>query len=209
MAAKTANGKYLAFLNNDTFVTPNWLSELVNALEEDKTIAFGQSLILQQDGNVDSSGDYVDEIGRAYSSKVIPKEKKFILSPKAVAMIARKDIFLDLGGFDESYFASFEDVEIGWKSWLFGFKTIIIPNSVVYHHGGITVQKISDTIAFHGVKNNLMLRHTFFGFFDYLKSIIYIILLIFFQKISRTSSEEQKDLKFKIPNFRIVFKASI
>ena len=47
IGAKIAKGKYLLFLNNDTIVTPNFISELVNVIENNKKIAICQSLLLQ------------------------------------------------------------------------------------------------------------------------------------------------------------------
>ena len=209
MASKIARGKYLVFLNNDTIVTQNWLSQLLAAMESDKTIAMGQSLLLHPDGTVDSSGDFIDSLGRAYSSKDIPKKSRYVLSPRAACMIVRKDIFLELGGFDESYFASFEDVELGWKSWLWGYKVILVPTSIVFHHGGKTVKSISKTISFHGVKNNLLLRSTNFDFFDRIKSIFLISIIIFFKKFFRISIVSDMDSRFDIPDFNTLFRASI
>ena len=183
MAAKIARGKYLVFLNNDTNVTPNWLEQLIMPLEKDKTIALAQSLLLRKNNTVDSSGDFIDTIGRTYSNQDSPNKEKYILSPKGACMIARRDLFLELGGFDESYFASFEDVEIGWKSWLYGYKVVVIPSSVVYHYGGKTIEHLSDEIAFHGVKNNIALRLTHMDFFQAVKSFVLIGFIVVSEKL--------------------------
>lgn len=182
-AARMANGKYLVFLNNDTYVTKNWLIELIKVMESDKTIALAQSLILYPDGSVDSSGDYVDLLGRAYSLHDKPTKIRHILSPKGACMIARKDTFLDLGGFDETFFASFEDVDLGWRSWLWGFKVIVIPSSVIYHLGAKTIKQIPKTIAFHGIKNNIQIRLTNFDFIDSFRSIILMMIIVFSVKL--------------------------
>lgn len=209
IAAKTAQGKYLVFLNNDTYVTPNWLEELIHPLENDKTIAMAQSLLLRNNGTVDSSGDFIDSLGRAYSSHDIPQKNGYILSPRGACMIARRDTFLDLGGFDESYFVSFEDVEIGWRAWLYGYKIAIIPSSKVYHYGGKTIQHISQLVAFHGVKNNFSLRLTHMEFFDALKSITLIGIIIIFQKLFRICLAKPKtEQRFNIPKFTIVLRGS-
>lgn len=207
IASKVAIGKYLVFLNNDTIVTPNWLSELLNAMKKDKTIVIGQSLLIQPNGKVDSSGDFIDDIGRAYSNHNVPKEIQNILSARAACMMVRKDAFLDLEGFDESYFASFEDVELGWKAWLWGYKVVIVPSSVVYHTVGQTIQQISKTIAFHGTKNNIVLRLTNFDFYDSIKSILLMGIIILTKKIFGISLIENMDQRFKIPDLRTLIKA--
>lgn len=207
MGAKIAKGKYLVFLNNDTTVTPDWLTELVSALENNNEITIGQSLLVLPNGNIDSSGDYIDEIGRAYSSTDHPKEIRHILSARAACMILRKDIFLDMGGFDENYFASFEDIEFGWRAWLWGYTVSLIPKSIVYHLGGQTIEKIPDVISFHGVKNNILLRLTNFDRLDLLKSLFWMISILFFKKFFRISIVNNRNQKYKIPSTKIIFKA--
>ena len=206
LAAKTAKGKHLVFLNNDTEVTPNWLSELVSCIENDKTIAIAQSLLIRPNGKIDSSGDFIDNLGRSYSRTSIPKKVSYILSARAACMIVRKDAFLDLGGFDENYFASFEDVEIGWKAWLWGYKVVVVPSSTVYHIGGETIRQISKTIEFHGVKNNLLLRLTNFDFFDLVKSIFLMMFIITSKKIFGNSFQKKSEHEFNIPDLRTLFK---
>jgi len=209
IGSRLAKGKYLVFLNNDTQVTKDWLVELVKPLESDKNIAFGQSLILNSDGSVDSSGDYIDEIGRSYSSHDKPKKIRNILSPKAACMIARRDLFLDLGGFDENFFASFEDVDLGWRSWLWGYKSLVIPTSIIYHLGGQTTKKIPELIAFHGVKNNIILRLTNFDFLDSMKSLTFMISLALLSKLFHIHLLQNQGEKMKIPNLKIMMKAFI
>ena len=205
IAAKTANGKFLVFLNNDTTVTPNWLSELVLAMENDRNITIGQSLLLNPSGTVDSSGDFIGELGIAFSSKEKPKKIKNILSARAACMIIHKNDFLDLGGFDESYFASFEDVELGWKAWLWGYNVAIIPTSIVYHHVGQTVKKFSKTISFHGTKNYVSLLMTHAGFFSTFKILLKIGIFSLFRKQPNKESSQI----FSVPSFKTTIHANL
>jgi len=209
IAAKVAKGKYLVFLNNDTVVTKDWLTPLVNALEKDKTTVIGQSLLLLPDGNVDSSGDFIDEIGRAFSLHDVPKKMRYILSARGACMIVRRDTFLDFGGFDENYFASFEDVDLGWKTWLWGYKVVLVPDSIVYHSGGETIKRISETIAFHGVKNNIVLRLTNFDFSDSIKSFFIIGIIILAQKLFRISLINNIEQKLNIPDIKTILRAGL
>jgi len=143
IGAKNAKGDYLLFLNNDTTVNPNFISEMVNVLEQDPQIAICQSLLLKPNGEVDSSGDFIDTLGRAYSSKNKENEVKKILSARGASMMVRKDSFWDLGGFDKRFFASFEDVDLGWRAWIWGYKIVVVPSSIVYHKGGQTVKQLT------------------------------------------------------------------
>jgi len=105
IGAKNAKGEFLLFLNNDTKVNPNFIGEMVKVLEHDPKIAICQSLLLKPNGEVDSGGDFIDTLGRAYSSKNKVNEVKKILSARGASMMARKDSFWDLGGFDKKFFA--------------------------------------------------------------------------------------------------------
>ena len=177
IGAKIAKGKYLLFLNNDTVVTPNFISELVNVIENNKKIAICQSLLLQSDGKIDSSGDFIDDLGVVYSSKKLPKDLQQISSAKGAALLIQNEIFFDLGGFDNRFFATFEDVDLSWRSWIFGYNVVVAPKSIVYHLGGQTIKKIKSEIAFHGFKNQISMKITNFE-----TSIVFKKLLIFFFK---------------------------
>jgi len=162
MAAKIAKGDFLLFLNNDTEVTPNFLTELVQVLVGNDQIGICQSLLLKPNGEIDSSGDFIDTIGVVYNSKEPIDKIREISSARGASMIIRKELFLDLGGFDEQFFVSFEDVDLGWRTWIKGYKVVINPKSVVYHHGGKTHDSIKDEISFHGLKNQLSMKITNF-----------------------------------------------
>ncbi len=163
LAARESSSKYLVFLNNDTYVDPNWLKELVAVIDNDDSIVIAQSLLLKPNGEVDSSGDFATKYGIAYSSKASDLDGPHqILSAKGAAMIIRRDFFLSLGGFDEDFFITFEDVEIGWKANILGYKVVIVPTSIVYHLGGATANKMNSIMTFHGLKNQLSLLTTHF-----------------------------------------------
>lgn len=162
VAAKIAKGDFLLFLNNDTEVTPNFLTELVQVLVGNDQIGICQSLLLKPNGEIDSSGDFIDTIGVVYNSKEPIDKIREISSARGASMIIRKELFLDLGGFDEQFFVSFEDVDLGWRTWIKGYKVAINPKSVVYHHGGKTHDSIKDEISFHGLKNQLSMKITNF-----------------------------------------------
>ncbi|MCV0399624.1 MAG: glycosyltransferase family 2 protein [Nitrosarchaeum sp.] len=162
IGASLATGKYLLFLNNDTTVTENFITELVDVIENDETIGICQSLLLKPDGSIDSSGDFIDDLGVVYNSKTQVDTIREISSARGASMLIRKTLFDELGGFDEKFFVSFEDVDLGWRAWILGYRTVIVPKSIVYHLGGSTIKKINLNIAFHGFKNQLAMKITNF-----------------------------------------------
>ena len=159
--AGAARGEILLFLNNDTRVTPGFLDGLV------REIAGGgadicQSLLLRPDGTVDSAGDFIDARGVAFHSTAVPEATAPILSARGACMAVRRGLFFELGGFDERFFASFEDVDMGWRAWIRGRRVAVVPGSVVYHRGSATVSAIPDRMKFHGSKNMMVMVMTNF-----------------------------------------------
>ena len=184
IAAKIAKGEYLLFLNNDTVVTHNFISEMVKVMETDKKIAICQSLLLKPDGSIDSSGDFIDNLGVVYNSKTKIDEIREVSSAKGASMLVRSDIFKKLNGFDQKFFVTFEDVDLCWRSWILGYRVLIIPASIVYHVGGITIKKLKSEIAFHGFKNQISMKITNFE-----TKLVFKKLLIFFIKYGLRESK--------------------
>ena len=162
IAAKIATGEYLLFLNNDTIVTPDFISEMIPIIEKDDKIAICQSLLLKPDKSIDSSGDFIDHLGVVYNSTTKINDVRKISSARGASMLIRKKIFGILEGFDEKFFVSFEDVDLGWRTWMIGYKVILVPQSVVYHIGSQTIKSKKSEIAFHGFKNQLSMKLTNF-----------------------------------------------
>lgn len=203
VGSKMAKGDLLLFLNNDTIVEPNFLSELVKEIEKDSKIAMCQSLLLKPNGEIDSSGDFIDSHAIPFSSKEKIDEVKEILSPRGASMLVRREIFKELEGFDKNFFVSFEDVDIGWRAWIRGYKVLIVPKSVVIHVGGQTVKELSSEIKFHGVKNYLIIRLANFE-----NKIIISLLKIFYDLITRKANRISLNDKKKnlLPSVRITFR---
>ncbi len=138
--AAAASGKYLVFLDNDTRVEKNWITELVTVFERDNSIGSGQSKLLRMDSNLyDCAGDYLGPLGFLIErSKGAQDQGQFdsiseILSAKSAASIIRKDIFARIGGFDEDFYMYLEETDLSWRVWLSGYRVVFIPASVVYH----------------------------------------------------------------------------
>ncbi len=204
IGAKIAKGDFLLFLNNDTKVNPNFIQEMVGVINQDPKIAICQSLLLKPNGEVESSGDFIDTIGRAYMSKEKVTEVKEILGARGACMMVRKNIFWELGGFDKNFFASFEDIDLSWRAWIWGYKIVLVPNSIVYHTGGQTVQLLTPEIKFHGVKNTLVLCFT--NFEAPLNKIIKLFYVSLMKKSFGISVGTDYELARPLPSFGTVFR---
>jgi GT2 family glycosyltransferase len=218
IGAKIAKGEFLLFLNNDTIVNPTFLNELVLEITKNSKTAICQSLLLRPDRTIDSSGDFIDKIGVVYNSKTIITNVRKIFSPRAASMLIKKNVFDKLNGFDEKFIFSFEDVDLGWRTWILGYESFIVPKSIVYHIGGITTQKFMDQSIFHGAKNQLSMKITNYEFPLNLKNLLLFFIIygirelkIWFEykikgKTMITSTKFEETIAQK-PNFRIVLKS--
>jgi GT2 family glycosyltransferase len=165
MGAEAARGKFLVFLNNDTVVTPDWLSPLLEAMTAEKGVgAAGSKLLLHgMPGKVNSAGADITINGSGYDIGFMDddSEKYNVQGPKgavcAAAMMVRREEFLSIGGFDPVYFMYFEDVDLCWRYWLFGYRVLYVPWSVVLHRFGSSTgtDLRSPFRVFYGTRNTL------------------------------------------------------
>lgn len=148
LGAEEAAGDYVAFLNNDAVVSPDWLTALLEALQagEDGTVC-AASRILSRDGeDTEYSGASSNLFGAGRPESVSgwpdlpspPTTGTPLLFASGGAMLIHRDTFLEVGGFDPSYFAYFEDVDLGWRLWVLGYRVVYAPNAIVRHLGGAT-----------------------------------------------------------------------
>ena len=143
LAAGIASGKYLAFLNNDARADLHWLSALVEAVQGQPDVACAAAKMLSEDGKkIDFVGPVMNLYGRAFqideglpATPGLYDQPRELLAPCGGAMLIRRDVFLRLGGFDEDYIAYYEDVDLGWRLWLCGYRVLFVPKAVVYHKG--------------------------------------------------------------------------
>jgi len=141
LGARQATGQFLAFLNNDARADPGWLRALVEATSGDPEIACVASKMLDQDGTtIDFVGTAMNLSGRAFQlDEGLPAspgwydEAREVLAPCGAAMLVRRDLFWQLGGFDEEFIAYYEDVDLGWRLWLAGYRVWFAPGAVVRH----------------------------------------------------------------------------
>jgi len=144
-AARIAEGKYLALINNDMKLDSNWLNEMFDTLNEcnDENYVCVGSKILNWDGSkIDFIGGSVNIYGLGYqydygrrvdSLSDESLKDKDILFACGGAMIIKRDVFLEIGGFDEDFFAYFEDCDLGLRLWILGYKVRFCSKAICYH----------------------------------------------------------------------------
>lgn len=140
-----ANGKYIVLLNNDTEVCSNWLNRLINSIEIDSNVFSVSSKMIQYHNKlyIDDAGDGLTLLGWAYKrgdGKPISRytNQEQVFSSCAGAAIYRKSMLDKIGYFDENFFAYLEDVDIGYRAKVYGFRNLYCPEAMVYHIGSAT-----------------------------------------------------------------------
>jgi GT2 family glycosyltransferase len=168
----TANGELVSFLNNDMEVDPNWLLPLVLAMNRDKYVAACDSKYLNyfERKKIDHSGGagrFIDKFGNSISRGGGEEDKGQFNTQEEVfygLSLFRRDLVIKVGGFDASFFAYYEETDLSWRLHNFGYKTLFVPESKIYHMGSATTS-IKDpakqsnpkkkTFIFHFYKNRL------------------------------------------------------
>lgn len=167
---KLADSDYVCFLDNDTEVHPDWAIEAIKEFQEDEKIGIIQcKLVLAKERDrLDYVGEYLGQNGflvqRAPGGEIDTGQydkNVEILAAKSAGMFIRKKVFDEIGGFDDDYFIYVEETDLGWRSWLLGYKNIFVYKSVVYHECGTSSITLGKTRAsfnakFHGSKNYIL-----------------------------------------------------
>jgi len=176
---RSAKGKFVALLNPDTEVDPNWLDESIKVVENCSIIGIAQSMLLKmdKDNRIQHAGlfiiDYCGWTWKFYKEGMYSEFLKrcskpiVISSSAAAAMIIRRDLLKEIGLFDPKFFIYFEDVDLSWRAWLRGYKVVLAPKSVVYHFGGGSIKnevRASIFREFNHYKNCLRMLAKNYGF---------------------------------------------
>ncbi len=171
-ALKEVDANIYALVNSDIEVTKNWLEPIYNQFMKDATISIVQPKILdyKQKGYFEyagAAGGFIDQLGYPYCRgrvfNHIEKDsgqyddKIPIFWASGACFFIRAEVFHHLEGFDEDYFAHQEEIDLCWRAFNKGYKTVYNGESTVYHVGGATLNKS------HWKKTYLNFRNSLFN----------------------------------------------
>jgi GT2 family glycosyltransferase len=142
------------FLNNDAVPEPGWLAALVHALEAapDDVISIGGKIVDPTGTKIDFIGGLMTFDGHALQNgfrypvgtRDEPAAGDELLFACGGNMISRRVPMMELGAFDDDYFAYLEDVDFGWRSWIAGYRVLYEPNALVRHASSTTSNRLGD-----------------------------------------------------------------
>lgn len=169
-ALKIIDADLVMILNSDVEVTKEWLVPLKNHLDKDKQCGAIQPKILAYKNKAEfeyagAAGGWIDSLGYPFCKgrvlQLIEKDHgqydqtRPIFWASGAAMLVRKDLFDRLGGFDSTYFAHQEEIDLCWRIQRAGFTVFSCGESAVYHLGGATLDYQLPRKLYLNFHNNL------------------------------------------------------
>lgn len=141
-AAKTP---YVILLNNDTEPDCHYVGEMIKAIERSPKIFSVSSKMIQLHRRelMDDAGDLYSILGWAFQRGVGQPSGGYrkacrVFAACAGAAIYRREVFEEIGYFDEMHFAYLEDIDVGYRARIAGYDNVYCPTAVVYHVGSGT-----------------------------------------------------------------------
>lgn len=142
---RAASRPYVILLNNDTEVLPGFTDALADALEADGRAFSAQAKLisLYDPERIDDAGNYYCALGWAFArGKDRPaacyEKPGAVFAACAGAAAYRRELFEKIGSFDEAHFAYLEDIDVGWRARIAGYRNLYVPSAKVLHAGSGT-----------------------------------------------------------------------
>ena len=139
---KAADTPYVILLNNDTTLDPRYVEKMERAISRSEKIFSVSCKIIQmyEPTLMDDAGDMYSVLGWAYQRGVgrpveLYDKPRRIFSACAAAAIYRRDVFEKMGYFDPMHFAYLEDMDMGYRARIFGYRNVYVPEAKVLHFG--------------------------------------------------------------------------
>ena len=158
--AREARGAFVAFLNNDTVPDAGWLGSLRRGIDPEAGFHLATSrIVYMHDASIiDSAGDGLFRWGGAFkrhhgAPAGSASTSAEVFGVCGAACLLSKAIFDELGGFDEEFFASHEDVDLSYRARLRGYRCRYVADAVVQHHGSATLGRVTPFAVFQGQRN--------------------------------------------------------
>jgi len=137
--------EYVFLLNNDTTVDPDCINTLEKRMDAEDKVFSAQAKILNLYNHdlIDDCGDLYSALGWAYARGKDKAAEKYNKETRCfaccgAAVMYRMPVFSKIGEFDENHFAYLEDIDLGYRARIYGYRNICVPDAVIYHAGSAT-----------------------------------------------------------------------
>ncbi len=171
-AIAQTDSEYVVLLNSDVEVTPGWLETLIEYMESHPQIAAVQPKIRSWKERdkfeyAGAAGGYLNWLGypscrgRKFGGVETDKGQYDSIAEvdwtTGACMCVRTEVYKDCGGLDASFFAHQEEIDLCWRMRNKGWKLACIPQSVVYHLGGGSLNYDNPRKTYLNFRNNLLM----------------------------------------------------
>ena len=144
---ESARGEWVALVNDDCSVCPDALEELlaVGSLSRDVGSVAAQIRFAERPGTLNSAGIELDELGVARERCLGEPVAAVEPGPVAVAGASgtfglyRREMLDSVGGLDASFFAYLEDADLAWRARMAGWRCLLAPRAIAFHHHSATL----------------------------------------------------------------------
>lgn len=144
--AQNNNLEYLFFLNNDTLLSPNWLTPLKNSLQDKKVGAVSPLLLFPQNQRVQHVGVSLNPVGgmrHIYynfpANHELVQKKRYLHYISGAAFFIKTSAFFEAGLFCEAYINGVEDIDLCCTLTKMGYLLTVEPKSLIYHYGSQSI----------------------------------------------------------------------
>jgi len=171
--AAAATGDFLLFINNDMRFDPGFVAALVEPLGKNEEIFATDGMQFNWDGS--ERGHLAARLARSTprgrsSTELVPglyfyqreePKKSPVFMGSAACLLVRRIFFEKLSGFDERLPLGYEDVEICWRAWMHGWKTVYVPQAICWHRVGSSGRSLEGMrMNFRGILRGRLLLAT-------------------------------------------------
>ena len=172
LALRQVEAQYYVLLNSDIEVAPHWIEPIIKMMDADPSIAACQPKILsyyhkEQFEYAGASGGFIDKYGYPFCRGRVFQNMENddhqyddpleVFWATGACMFVHADLYHQVGGLDDSFFAHMEEIDLCWRLKNAGYKVYCCPQSRVYHIGGGTLPKNSPRKTYLNFRNNLSL----------------------------------------------------
>ncbi len=173
-ALQNISSDYVVLLNSDVAVTEHWLTPLLAYIQAHPDVAALQPKI-RSDRNrayfehAGAAGGMLNALGYPYCRgrvlwKVEEDKGQYdteadIFWASGACMLVRTQVYKDLGGLDPQFFCHMEEIDLCWRIHTAGYRIVCLPQSVVYHLGGASLDYANPRKTYYNFRNNLLMLH--------------------------------------------------
>ena len=165
-AAGAARGQFLLFLNNDTWLEPRCLEQLLAEVQRTGADAAAPLALNYGDDSFQSLGAFGFDLFGLVSTRGSASETREVLMPEGCAYLVGRELFQELGRFDTEFFMFADELDLSWRVWISGHQAVGVPSARLHHRGAALVNpagggaavefRTSDTKRFYANRNSLL-----------------------------------------------------